>query len=169
MRPLPTDYPPYFETYVSLIEEDDIKKALAASLPDLSGFLSSIPEAKGDYAYAENKWTTKQVLQHGIDSEIVFGYRALCIARGEKQSLPSFDENLYAANATVQHRSVQDLGEELLLHRKTTIRMFESFTDKMLQEQGVASNKSITVLSLGYVIAGHWKHHQQILTSRYLT
>ncbi|HRP33735.1 MAG TPA: DinB family protein [Agriterribacter sp.] len=168
MRPLSAEYPSYFEPYVSLIKEDDIKIALAATLPNLSNFLSSIPESKSDYAYAENKWTVKQVLQHGIDSEIVFSYRALCIARGENQSLPSFDENLYAANATVQHRSLNNLSEELILHRKATICMFESFTETMLQEKGIASNKPITVLSLGYIIAGHWQHHQNILAARYL-
>ena len=168
MRPLSTDYAPFYETYVSLVKRDDIKQALSASLPDMEKFLQSIPENKSDYAYADGKWTVKQVLQHGIDSEIVFAYRAMCIARGEKQSLPSFDENLYAENATVQHRSVKGLAEEFLLQRKSTILLFKYFTDEMLQASGTASGKSITVLSLGYIIAGHWQHHQQILTERYL-
>lgn len=168
MRPLTTDYAPFYETYISLIKSDDIKQALPASLPDMENFLQSIPENKSDYAYAENKWTVKQVLQHGIDSEIVFAYRAMCIARGEKQSLPSFDENLYAENASVQHRSLQGLKEELLLQRKSSILLFEHFTGNMLQARGIASGKPITVLSLGYIIAGHWQHHQQILAERYL-
>lgn len=169
MRPNPTDYPPYFETYVSLISGDDIRKILLSSLPELTSFLSAIPEHKSDFAYAENKWTVKQVLQHGIDSERVFAYRAMCIARGEKQPLPSFDENLYAQNASVQHRTLSGLNEELLLQRKASAELFNSFTDAMLQNSGTASGKSITVLSLGYIIAGHWLHHQQILTTRYLS
>ncbi|HTN05350.1 DinB family protein [Agriterribacter sp.] len=168
MRPLPSDYAPFYETYVSLVKSDDIKQALSATLPDIENFLQSIPENKSDYAYAENKWTVKQVLQHGIDSERVFAYRAMCIARGEKQPLPSFDENLYAENATVQHRSLQGLKEELLLQRKSSISLFEQFTGNMLQASGIASGKPITVLSLGYIIAGHWQHHQQILAERYL-
>ena len=115
MRPLPTDYTPFYETYVSLVKSDDIKQALSASLPEMESFLQSVPENKSDYAYAENKWTVKQVLQHTIDAERVFAYRAMCIARGENQSLPFFDENQYAENAAVQHRSLNGLKEEMLL------------------------------------------------------
>ncbi len=168
MRPLPSDYAPFYETYVSLVKSDDIKQALAATLSDIESFLQSIPENKSDYTYAENKWTVKQVLQHGIDSERVFAYRAMCIARGEKQPLPSFDENLYAENAPVQHRSLNGLAEELLLQRKSSVLLFEHFTGDMLQARGIASGKPITVLSLGYIIVGHWQHHQQILAERYL-
>ena len=168
MRPLPTDYAPFYETYVSLVKSDDIKQALSASLADMENFLQSVPENKSDHAYAENKWTVKQVLQHSIDAERVFAYRALCIARGEEQSLPSFDENQYAENAAIGHRSLNGLKEEMILVRQSTVVLFENFTDDMLQAKGVASNKSITVLSLGYITVGHWLHHQRILAERYL-
>ena len=168
MRPLPTDYAPFYETYVSLVKSDDIRQALSESLPDMENFLRSVPENKSDYAYAENKWTVKQVLQHSIDAERVFAYRAMCIARGEEQSLPSFDENQYAENAAIEHRSLNGLKEEMILLRKSTVVLFENFTNNMLQAKGVASNKSITVLSLGYITVGHWLHHQRILAERYL-
>lgn len=168
MRPLPSDYAPYFENYIALIQSDNIKQALSASLSDLERFLQSIPENKSDYAYAENKWTVKEVIQHGIDSERVFAYRAMCIARGEQQSLPSFDDKLYAEHATVQHRTLIDLSEELILQRKSSIQLFHFFTEDMLQARGNAGGNPITVLSLGYILAGHWVHHQNILTERYL-
>ena len=168
MRPLPTDYAPFYETYVSLVKSDDIKQAFTESLPEMENFLQSVPENKSDHAYAENKWTVKQVLQHSIDAERVFAYRAMCIARGEEQSLPSFDENQYAENAAVEHRSLNGLKEEMILLRKATVALFENFTDSMLQVKGIASNKSITVLSLGYITVGHWLHHQRILAERYL-
>ena len=168
MRPLPTDYAPFYETYVSLVKSDDIKQALSASLAEMENFLQSVPENKSDHAYAENKWTVKQVLQHTIDAERVFAYRAMCIARGEEQSLPSFDENQYAEHAAVEHRSLNGLKEEMILLRKATVALFENFTDSMLQVKGIASNKSITVLSLGYITVGHWLHHQRILAERYL-
>ena len=168
MRPLPTDYAPFYETYVSLVKSDDIKQAFTESLPEMENFLQSVPENKSYHAYAENKWTVKQVLQHTIDAERVFAYRAMCIARGEEQSLPSFDENQYAENAAVEHRSLNGLKEEMILLRKATVALFENFTDSMLQVKGIASNKSITVLSLGYITVGHWLHHQRILAERYL-
>ena len=167
MRPLPSDYASFFEPYISLVKNDNIQQALSASLPQMESFLSSIPESKSDYAYAENKWTVKQVLQHGIDSERVFAYRAMCIARGEKQPLPSFDENQYAEKAPVQHRSLKGLTEELLLQRRSTILLFEHLTEEMLNIRGIASGKPITALSLGYITIGHWLHHQQILAERY--
>lgn len=168
MRPLPSDYAPFYEPYVSLVKSDNIQQALSVSLPQMESFLSSIPENKSNYAYAENKWTVKQVLQHGIDSERVFAYRAMCIARGERQPLPSFDENQYAEKAPVQHRTLKGLTEELLLQRRSSILLFEHFTDEMLNAGGIASGKPITALSLGYITIGHWLHHQQILAERYL-
>lgn len=167
MRPDTSDYDPHFETYVSLVKSDDISKTFVTSLPELETFLKTIPENKGDFAYAENKWTVKQVLQHGIDAERVFAYRALCIARGETQSLPSFDDKLYADNATVQHRSLIDLTDELVLQRKSSVLLFASFTRKMLNARGIASGNPITVNSLGYITIGHWTHHQNLLRERY--
>jgi len=168
MRPLVSDYDSHFEDYVSLIKSDDIRQVLADSLPDLEKFLQAIPEHKSDFAYAEGKWTVKEVLQHGIDSERVFAYRAMCIARGEQQSLPSFDDKLYASNASMQHRSLRDLSEELLVQRRSSILLFKYFTDDRLQARGLASGKPVTVLAMGYILAGHWQHHQHILRDRYL-
>lgn len=167
MRPLPSDYAPYFEPYIELVKSDDIKQALLASSSHIENFLQSIPERKSDYAYAENKWTVKQVLQHSIDTERAFAYRAMCIARGEQQPLPSFDDKQYAENAPVQHRSLKDLSEEFLLQRASSILLFKHFTGDMLQARGMASGKPITVQSLGYLIVGHWLHHQNILSERY--
>ena len=167
MRPLSTDYDPHFEPYVSLVKSDDIREAFMASLPELENFLKAIPENKANYAYAANKWTVKQVLQHGIDAERVFTYRALCIARGETQSLPSFDDKLYADNAPVQHRSLKNLTDELALQRRSSVLLFASFTPEMLNARGIASGKPITVNSLGYITIGHWAHHQNLLRERY--
>lgn len=167
MRPATTDYDPHFETYVSLVKSDDIQDGFASSLSEMENYLRHIPEAKADYAYAENKWTVKQVLQHGIDAERVFTYRAMCIARGEQQSLPSFDDKLYADHALVGHRTLKDLTEELILQRKSSVLLFTSFTPEMLKAKGSASGKPITALSLGYITIGHWTHHQNLLRERY--
>ncbi|MCO5234927.1 MAG: DinB family protein [Chitinophagaceae bacterium] len=167
MRPLSSDYDPHFEPYVSLVKNEDIREAFTDSLPALEHFLKTIPENKAGYAYAEHKWTVKQVLQHGIDAERVFTYRAMCIARGETQSLPSFDDKLYAGNATVQHRSLKDLTDELTLVRKSSVLLFASFTPEMLNARGIAGGKPITANSLGYITVGHWTHHQNLLRERY--
>ncbi len=167
MRPLPADYAPSSEVYVSLVETGDIRKIIADSLSGLSAFLSAIPENKSEYAYAAGKWTTKQVLQHTIDAEKVFAYRAMCIARGEKQHLPGFDHDGYAEHADVSGRSLEGLKEEMLLVRKLTIMLFEHLSDKALNERGFASTHEVTTLALGYILLGHWRHHEKILKEKY--
>jgi uncharacterized damage-inducible protein DinB len=166
-RPSEKDYPAFYHTYVKLVPEQDLVPALKNSVHELQEFLSSIPAAKADYAYAEGKWTVKQLLQHAIDAERIFAYRALCFARGEKKSLPAFEENEYAAEADVSHRSLTDMMNEFLILRQSSLLLFQSFTPEMIERKGKANNNSISVLSLGYIVIGHWRHHQGVLKERY--
>jgi hypothetical protein len=166
-RPVPGDYPPFYETYISLVPETDILQVLSHSLQQLKLDLSYIGSDKSDYAYAPGKWTVKQLLQHTIDTERIFAYRALCIARGELQSLPGFDENQYADEADVSRRHVKDLKEELLTVRLSTIQLFQGMPEPLLARSGMANQKPISVLAIGYAIVGHWRHHASMLQSRY--
>lgn len=167
MRPLPTSHPLFAGTYIALVPEDDIKFVLQDSITSVEQFLDLIPEEKADYAYAEGKWTVKEVLQHTIDTERVFAYRAMCIARGETQALPGFDQDSYAAQADVTNRSLESLKEEMSLIRVSTALLFEYMGEKELLQQGTASNHIITPLSLGYMIVGHWRHHEFLFRERY--
>lgn len=167
-KPLLTSYPPYFQKYVDQVAEEDLQTAFKNQSLELKPFLSKIDEAKSTYAYAEGKWTLKEVLQHIIDAERIFNYRALCIARKEKNSLPGFDENEYAANSNGNARKWQDLVDEFLTVRKGTEIMFNSFTDEMLETSGVSNKNPITVKSLGFITLGHYNHHKKIIEERYL-
>jgi hypothetical protein len=167
-RPSPTDYPEYFAKYVQQVSEDELIPAMRASLQEIVSFLDSIPATKAEYRYAEGKWTVKEVLQHLIDAERIFAYRALCFARKEKQSLPGFDENEYAQNSDLSARSLKDLKEELLAVRETVYMLFRGFSAEMIKNQGIANNKPFTVNSMGYIIMGHVRHHFNILKERYL-
>ncbi|MEO5942878.1 MAG: DinB family protein [Ferruginibacter sp.] len=167
-KPLPGTYPEYFDRYISQVNEDDAITALENQHQVVDSFFDAIPEAKEMYAYAEGKWTIKEVLQHIIDAERIFIFRALCFARQESQSLPGFDENSYAANSNANAREWQSLCEEIKAVRKTTIQLYESFTDDMLQFSGNANNKPTSANTMGFVIAGHLTHHIKIITERYL-
>lgn len=167
MRPQPQDYPHAYEPYISLTDGDDIKSILSASLNPMESFLKAIPIEKGDCTYEEGKWTVKEVLQHAIDSERVFAYRALCHARGEKKSLPGFDQNEYATLMDVSNSNLTDLADELILIRKSTIALFSNLDKKNLEQIGKIGNYSIKALSWGYILVGHWLHHQNILQDRY--
>jgi hypothetical protein len=167
MRPLPADYSPFSETYVSLVETGDVRTMLKDSLSVVYAFLQTLPDDKADYAYAPGKWTIKEMLQHTIDSEKVFAYRAMCFARGEQQPLPGFEQDEYMANVDVSKRTLEGLKEEMLLARKASIILFEHLSDADLNKRGIASNHPVTVLSYGYIIIGHWRHHEKMLKEKY--
>ena len=168
MRPQPNDYSGFNKTYIDCTTSDDLTQLLKESLPEMENFLASIPVSKADYAYAEGKWTLKELLQHCIDTERIMTYRALCVARGEQQNLPGFDENPYAAASNASARSWEGLVEEMLLIRKTTIILFNSFNEEQLQQRGSANNHAVTCNAIGFIIVGHILHHERIIKERYL-
>ena len=143
-------------------------EALRTQTPSFIQFLEAIPVEKRDYRYAEGKWTIKEVLLHILDAERIFAYRALCIARKDKTSFPSFDENLYADNSKAGQRKWEELVEEFKLVRQSNEIMFGSFDNEQLETSGTASNKSTYVLAIGFILVGHVTHHIRITNERYL-
>mgnify|MGYP003556812899 FL=1 len=167
-KPIEGTFPPPFATYINKVNEDVLADAFKNQQELIASFFDSIPSNKWDYAYAEGKWTMKEMLQHIIDTERIFAYRSLCIARKEKQSLPGFDENEYADNSNAGNRSWQNLVEELKLVRRTTEILFESFSEDILHQSGISNNNPVTVNALGFITVGHINHHVGIIKERYL-
>ena len=167
-KPTPGSYPVYFENYITLVPEDNIVEALENQQPIIDNFFNSISEEKSEYAYAEGKWTLKELLQHIIDTERIFNYRCLAIARNEKQSLPGFEETDYSDASDANNRSWNSLVEEMKAVRISTLLLFKSFTDDMINRQGIANEKPVTVLALTLITVGHLYHHKNIIESRYL-
>jgi hypothetical protein len=168
-RPDLTRVPDYFHKYINQVEEDDLVKALKKQTRSFLKFLDEIPKNKREYRYAEDKWTIKEVLQHIIDAERIFAYRALCFARKDATPLPGFDENSYAANSKAEQRKWKDLVNEFRTVRQSTEILFSSFDDEQLETSGSASGKPNYVLGIGFIIAGHINHHINIIKERYLT
>lgn len=163
------DFAPFYQGYISLVQGDDVLSVLDHSLAPLQTWLESLENADIRFSYAPGKWTIAQVLQHMIDTERVFAYRAMCIGRGEQQPLPGFDENEYAAAAPADNRKLKGLAEELLTLRKASIILFRSLEkENAVNNTGVASGKNITVNALGFIMTGHILHHISIINSRYL-
>ncbi|WP_114788944.1 DinB family protein [Niabella yanshanensis] len=167
MRPQKADYPVFYDTYICLTTGADVQSVLSQSLNNLDSFLHSIPENRSNFAYAEGKWTVKEVVQHCIDTERIFAYRALSHARGEQQSLPGFEQNDYAATADVAQRSLTSLIEEFILVRRTTVLLFEGLLQADLERIGIINGQPIKTFCWGYIIEGHWLHHQRILKEKY--
>jgi uncharacterized damage-inducible protein DinB len=168
MRPKAEDHIPYFSRYIELVKENDVISALENDQDAFLSFIKSIPESKSEYAYAPEKWTMKQVINHVIDTERIFSYRALCFARGEKQTLPGFEENDYAANANLEHTDLLTLAQEFDVVRRATIFLFKQFGEKELLNKGSMASGATNVLSLGFTICGHGKHHVNVMKERYL-
>ena len=167
-RPKLEVIPPFYKGYVENVKEMDVLEALEHSSRQMMELFKSIPEEKGDYRYAEGKWSIKELLNHMIDGERIFGYRALRFARNDKTPLPGFEENDYAPEANAHARTVKQLADELHRMRQTTIDLYKSFTPEMLEREGTANNTALSVLNIGYVMAGHVIHHLKILKERYL-
>lgn len=167
-KPVTGDYPPSFEKYVSLVNEDSILEALKNQYQPALNLLQGITEQKSTHAYAPGKWSIKELMQHIIDAERIFNYRALCIARGEQQGLPGFDENKYAAKSNADARKWDDLLNEFVSVRNSTRILYKSFTDEMLNSRGVSNGNPVSVNSFGFITVGHLQHHLAILEERYL-
>ena len=128
---------------------------------------AAIPIEKINYAYEPGKWTIKQMFQHVIDTERIFAYRALAIARRDHTSLPSFDENEYAKNATAAQRNWKDMLVEWRIIRQSTNMLFASFTEEDYKQKGLINGNEMTVNALGFIIFGHCLHHLHVLKERY--
>jgi hypothetical protein len=168
-RPDLTRVPDYYHKYIDQTEGDDLKAVFKKQTRSIDKFLGDIPKSKRNFRYADGKWTIKELLQHIIDTERVFAYRALCFARKDTTPLPGFDENNYAANSKTEKRKWKDLADDFRAVRKSTELLFGSFDDEQLESSGTASGKPNYVLGIGFIIAGHANHHINIIKERYLT
>jgi len=167
---LKNEYAPFYEPYILAASKFDkgIIENLQNSLIHFFELLSDIPEEKQLFAYADNKWTIKELVQHMIDTERVMSYRALRISRGDKIALAGFDENEFISNANANQIPFIELLKEFSLVRKSSIAMFKGLSNEMLFLKGTASETEISVRALGYILTGHVLHHLNIIKERYL-
>ncbi|WP_432221550.1 DinB family protein [Flavobacterium sp. TMP13] len=165
---LENEYGSAFHTYIEQAGEGNLIEELEISLHDFIKFVQNIPMDKFDFRYAEAKWTIKEIIQHVIDTERIFAYRALRISRNDKTPLSGFDENEYVVNTDANQRNIQSLLTELSAVRHSNLFLYKSFSVEQLKRIGTASNNEISVRALGFVTIGHQKHHQRIFEERYL-
>lgn len=164
-RPQPNEYPAWGETYISKVDRDifEILNEQVTSIPAL--FRANADKA--NYAYAEGKWTLKEMLGHIIDTERVFAFRITCFARKEQQPLPGFDEDDYVNNARFAERELEDLIEEFATLRKANLYLFKSLNEEDLNSKGIASGREINVRAILFIVGGHVIHHVGVLKERY--
>lgn len=168
-RPDKKEYAEYYERYVSLVTETDIVSALKNQISELQNLLTTIPEEKSTYAYTEGKWSIKEVVGHLTDGERIFAYRALRISRNDKTPLEGFEQDGYIENSNLGNTEFAELTEELLLLRQSNVLFFKNLTDETWLRTGTASDATVSVRALAYIMVGHIRHHINILHERYLT
>lgn len=162
------EYAPFYENYIKSLGNVNLIEILNLSLEEILNIFKNLPPEKLVYRYAEGKWTIKELIQHIIDSERVFNYRALRFSRNDATDLQGFDEDWYVANSNGNDRNFDDLLEEFINIRKSSISLFKSFTDEMLVMNGTANGSDMTVRALGFIIAGHQMHHLKVIKEKYL-
>ena len=171
LKPEKGEYPEYAEMYIKLLPDDGlILKHLADNFQTVKNFIFDLPPKKMLYRYAGNKWTIKEILVHIIDDERIFSYRAMAFARGEKQSLPGFDQDDYAGYSGANERDLNGIFEEYEAVRRSTIELFKYLPEESLMRKGTGSTTfhSATVRALAYHIAGHEQRHINIIKEKYL-
>jgi len=168
-RPADSEYAPYYAGYIARCDGADLITSLHDAAARFVAVIDPVPETKGDHRYAPGKWSIKEVLQHLIDCERVFAYRALRFARNDSTDLHGFDEDAYAPAAEADRRTLEDLRREHAAVRAATIALFSSFTPAMLTRQGRANGNPFSVRALGWAIAGHELHHLDVIQQRYLS
>lgn len=167
-RPAAGEYADFYASYVARVPDGDVRVHLAQQLPETLAYIKSRGDAWAMSRYAPGKWSVKEVIGHLADAERVFSYRALRIARGDQTPLPGFDENAWVPMSSADSRSVSDLLAEFAAVRASTLALVTSFDHAAWARTGIASGKSISVRAIGYIAAGHERHHLAILKERYI-
>ena len=156
-RPDLSSAPEWYHGYINAVNENNLTDAIKNQTALFNTFFESITDEKKEFRYAEGKWSVKEVIQHIIDAERVFTYRAL-----------RFDENTYADNAKTGNRKWDDLIEEFNALRRSSEILFSAFDEDQLNATGIASGNPVSVLAIGFIVAGHANHHISVIKERYL-
>ena len=168
-RPEPGEYAPYYDRYISLVPGSDILGTLDAQRRQTMILLSGRDEADGDFRYAPDKWSAKEVLGHVCDTERIFAYRALRIARGDRTPMEAFEQDDYVKNGPFARAPLAEIIEDYIAVRRTTLTLLRNLDGAAWTRRGVANKNEVSVRALAYTIAGHEVHHRRILEEKYFS
>ena len=167
-RPQPNEAASYYSKYIERVSSDDVVAVLATQLEETVDLLSDISEEQSLYRYASDKWSMRELLGHVNDTERVFTFRALWFARGFQDPLPSYDQEVAVAAAESDKVSWASHIDEFRAIRSATVAFFRNLPAEAWLRSGIASDNSVTVRAIAYIVAGHASHHLAILRERYL-
>lgn len=166
-RPEPGEYAPYYDRYISLVPGNDILATLDAQRRQMMLLLSGRDEADGDFRYAPEKWSAKEVLGHVCDAERIFAYRALRFSRADRTPIEGFEQDDYVRNGPFARRGLADLIDDYIAVRRATLTLLRNLDEAAWLRRGIANKNEASVRALAYTIAGHELHHRKILEEKY--
>lgn len=166
-RPQAGEYAPYYDRYISLVSGNDILNTLDQQRRQTMLLLCGREDADGDFRYAPEKWSAKEVLGHVCDTERIFAYRALRISRADATPLEGFEQDDYVRNGPSANRPLADLVEDFIAVRRATLSLLRNLDEAAWMRRGVANKNEVTVRALAYIAAGHELHHRRILEEKY--
>jgi hypothetical protein len=166
-RPEANEYAPFYEKYVTLVPDGNIIEILEQQGEKTLALFGTLSEEKGNFRYAPDKWSIKQLVGHVADTERIFAYRALRFARNDQHPLEGFEQDGYIANADFDSCRLSDLATEFGYVRKSSIYLLRHLSDEAWRRRGVASDNEVSVRALAYMLAGHELHHLNVLSERY--
>jgi len=166
-RPQVGEYAPYYDRYISLIQGEDILSTLDQQRGQTMLLLCGRDDDEGDFRYAPEKWSAKEVLGHVCDTERIFAYRALRISRADATPLEGFEQDDYVRNGPFAQRPLADLVEDFIAVRRATLSLLRNLDEAAWARRGVANKNEVSVRALAYIIAGHELHHRRILEEKY--
>jgi len=167
--PEPSEYAAYYGRYIALVQGHDILTTLDEQRRQTVLLLSCRTDEEGDFRYAPGKWTAKEVLGHLCDTERVFAYRALRIARADQTPMEGFEQDDYVCNGPFANAPISDLIEDYIAVRRATISLLRSLDETAWSRHGIANKNEVTVRALAYIIAGHELHHRRMLEEKYFS
>ncbi len=163
------EYNPYYSNFIISLDETELIGGLQNNLNTTVSFFESIPEAKLNHAYQKGKWTIKNILQHLIDTERIFSYRALGFSRNDSTDFPGFEQDDYVTNADVSCKTKAELLEEYKAVRCASIAFFKNTPTSALAIIGKASGSEMSARAAGFIIIGHERHHCEVIKNKYLS
>ncbi|MHB1681559.1 MAG: DinB family protein [Bacilli bacterium] len=168
-RPVSSEYNPYFDRYINLVPEGDIRETLMHQRCGTVELLASISEKSSLYRYDSDKWTIKEVMGHISDTERVMAYRLLCASRGDTSVLPGFDQDIWVRETDFNRISFDQILSDFRMVRDATLSLTRTLSEGAWLRRSTVGAYTTSVLALAYIIAGHELHHRTILQERYLS
>lgn len=174
-RPTADEHSPYYGTYIDDAERTlaergltDIVALLAAQRAEWETLMTGVPEAKAAHRYAPGKWTLAESLVHVSDTERVFSYRLLRIARGDRTPLPGFEQDEWVPASRAANRTLADILAEMYAVREATLALVRSLDGEAVAQRGITSGNEVSARALVWMVAGHMQHHLVLTRDKYL-